>query len=146
MSFLTRKFDRTPATTDQIWLGPLETEVMEIVWRRGRSNVRDVAQELPRSLAYTTVMTTLDRLFKKRLLDREKADRAFFYHAALTREEWERKRAGYLVTDFLSGRTASGELLISCLVSAVGQHDEALLDELERQIQSRRRELELKQE
>src|SRR5438128_8928980 len=52
-----------------ILLGPLEITVMEILWQRGESNVRDVAEKLDRPLAYTTVMTTLDRLFKKGLLD-----------------------------------------------------------------------------
>jgi hypothetical protein len=52
-------------------LGHLEVTVMEILWRRGQSNVHDVVAELGRPLAYTTVMTTLDRLYKKGLLDRQ---------------------------------------------------------------------------
>jgi predicted transcriptional regulator len=115
---------------------------MEVLWARGRSNVRDVVQDLCRPLAYTTVMTTLDRLFKKKLLAREKSDRAFFYVPKLSREQWEQRRAGLWVSGFLSGPKSCGELLISCLVDAVGKHDEALLDELERQISLKRRELE----
>ena len=53
-------------------LGPLEVAVMEILWQRGESAVRDVVDRLERPLAYTTVMTTLDRLYKKALLDRRK--------------------------------------------------------------------------
>lgn len=117
---------------------------MEVLWVSGRSNVRSVAQLLKRPLAYTTVMTTLDRLFKKGLLQCDKSDRAFFYTPMLSRDEWEQKRAGSWVREFLSGRRASDELLISCLVEAVGKHDEALLEELERQISLRRREIELK--
>ncbi|HWG37851.1 MAG TPA: BlaI/MecI/CopY family transcriptional regulator, partial [Terriglobales bacterium] len=60
-------------------LGPLESGVMEVLWSHGASNVRMVAQRLPRPLAYTTVMTTLDRLYKKGLLMREKQERAFIY-------------------------------------------------------------------
>ena len=60
-------------------LGPLEITVMEILWTHGESNVRDVVDRLGRPLAYTTVMTTLDRLYKKGMLERRKADRAFFY-------------------------------------------------------------------
>ncbi|HYL61815.1 MAG TPA: BlaI/MecI/CopY family transcriptional regulator, partial [Candidatus Methylomirabilis sp.] len=102
---------------------------------------RDVIQKLNRPLAYTTVMTTLDRLFKKGLLDRRKSDRAFLYCPHFSRPDWERKRAGDLVAGFLSGPRPSRDLLISCLVDAVGQHDEALLDELEKKIRSKRREL-----
>ena len=122
-------------------LGRLELGVMEILWSRGESSVRDVVQELSRPLAYTTVMTTLDRLFKKGLLDRRKFDRAFLYSPRFSRPDWERKRAGDLVAGFLSGPQPSRDLLISCLVDAVGQHDEALLDELEKKIRSKRREL-----
>lgn len=122
-------------------LGPLEVTVMEILWERGESNVRDVADRLGRPLAYTTVMTTLDRLFKKGLLVRRKSDRAFAYSPAFSRAQWEHKRAGEFVAGFLSAAEPSRDLLISCLVEAVGQHDEALLDELEKKIQRRRKEL-----
>jgi predicted transcriptional regulator len=86
-------------------------------------------------------MTTLDRLYKKGLLDRRKSDRAFYYSPRLTREEWDRQRAGDFVTAFLATPQTSSELLISCLVDAVGSHDEGLLDELERKIRARRQEL-----
>src|ERR1035441_6849006 len=112
-------------------LGPLEVAVMEILWARGESNVRDVVDRLDRPLAYTTVMTTLDRLFKKGLLARRKLDRAFLYSPALNRMEWERKRAGDFVAGFLSAGEPSRDLLISSLVEAGGRHDEALLDEFE---------------
>jgi predicted transcriptional regulator len=122
-------------------LGPLEVTVMEILWRRGESNVHDVVAELDRPLAYTTVMTTLDRLYKKGLLDRHKHERAFRYLARFSRAEWEHKRAGDFVAGFLARPQPSRELLISCLVEAVGRHDEALLDELEKRIRNKRREL-----
>lgn len=121
--------------------GPLEIAVMEILWTHGEANVHDVVQKLNRSLAYTTVMTTLDRLYKKGVLLRRKQDRAFVYTQRWSRMEWEQKRAGEFVAGFLAGPKPSGELLISCLVDAVGQHDEALLDELERKIKMKRREL-----
>lgn len=127
---------------DQLPLGPLEREVIELLWARGSSSVRDVVQGLPRVLAYTTVMTTLDRLFKKGLLQRERSDRAFVYSPVLSRHEWERKRAGAWLSRFLSAHQSSRELLVSCLLDAVGLQDEALLDELERQIGLKRRELE----
>jgi predicted transcriptional regulator len=141
MSFFDRKPHKTADLHHRFDLGPLEIEVMDVLWARGRSNVHDVVEALRRPLAYTTVMTTLDRLYKKGLLDRQKSDRAFIYFAGFSREEWEQRRAGQWVSGFLAGPTSSGELLISCLVDAVGKHDEALLDELERQIALKRREL-----
>ena len=122
-------------------LGHLEEGVMNVVWSLGEVNVRDVAAKLERPLAYTTVMTTLDRLYKKGLLERRKAARAFIYAARLTREEWERERANSLVAGFLAGPQNSRELLISCLVDAVGDYDEALLESLEKKIRTQRKKL-----
>ena len=124
-----------------IALGPLEMAVMEIVWSRPASSVHDVAGNLDRPLAYTTVMTTLDRLYKKGLLERRKSERAFVYSARRSRGEWQREQAGDLVAGLLADPRHSSELLISCLVDAVGQHDQALLDELERKIRVKRKEL-----
>ena len=126
---------------DPVVLGHLETQVMEMLWERGESSVHDIVHILDRPLAYTTVMTTLDRLYKKGLLNRRKSERAFHYSPRYTRDEWEHKRAGEFVAGFLNGRERKPELLISCLVDAVGSHDHALLDELEKKIRERRREL-----
>jgi predicted transcriptional regulator len=140
MNFWKRHLSPSRAAAPLV-LGRLESEVMEIVWTRGESRVHEVAQQLERPLAYTTVMTTLDRLFKKGLLDRRKQERAFTYSARLSRGEWEQERTGEFVAGFLAGPAPSSELLLSCLVEAVGQHDAALLDELERKIQLKRKEL-----
>jgi len=114
---------------------------MQILWSRGESNVRDVIQQLDRPLAYTTVMTTLDRLYKKGFLGRRMPERAFLYSPRMSREEWERNRAGSLVAGFLAGPPPAGELLLSSFLEAVGQHDAGLLDELEKKIRQKRRDL-----
>ena len=127
--------------SQRLQLGPLEVDVMEAVWQFGAGNVRDVAGRLARKLAYTTVMTTLDRLFKKGLLAREMTDRAFVYTPKVTREDWDRRRAGEMMAGFLTGPEESRQLLLSCLVDAVGKHDAMLLDELEKKIQRKRKQL-----
>jgi len=139
--FLKSRFARHGAHREALALGTLEFELMEILWSRGESSVRDVVQKLSRPLAYTTVMTTLDRLFKKGLLDRHKSDRAFFYLPSLSRLEWERTRAENLVAGFLSGPHPARDLLLSCLLDAVGEHDATLLDDLEKKVRTRRKEL-----
>jgi predicted transcriptional regulator len=139
--FLKNRIARDANQSRSLALGSLEFELMEILWSRGESSVRDVVPQLSRPLAYTTVMTTLDRLFKKGLLDRHKSDRAFVYSPLLSRQEWERRRAGNLVAGFLSGPHPSRELLLSCLLEAVGEHDATLLDDLEKKIRSRRKEI-----
>lgn len=122
-------------------LGPLEIAVMDILWERREGNVHDVAARLQRPLAYTTVMTTLDRLFKKGLLERRKIERAYRYSPRLTRQEWEHEVTADFVAGFLARPQPAGEMLISCLVDAVGQQNQALLDDLEKKIRMKRREL-----
>jgi len=131
----------TRRQSQQLVLGPLEMQVMKVAWSVGRCSVRDVVERLNSKLAYTTVMTTLDRLFKKGLLEREKSERAFLYSPLLSSQDWERRRAGDLVAGFLAGPEPSRDLLLSSLVDAVGQHDAMLLDELEEKIRKKRREL-----
>lgn len=139
--FLKNHIARFREPLQQSALGPLELSTMEILWERGESNVREVIERLDRRLAYTTVMTTLDRLFKKGLLDRRKVHRSFAYLPKLSRQEWEEKRAGELMAGFLAGPEPSRELLLSCFLDVVGEHDAALLDELEKKIRMRRKEL-----
>ena len=139
--YLKNRIARSADQSQSLALGALELELMEFLWSRGESSVREVVRQLSRPLAYTTVMTTLDRLFKKGLLDRHKSDRAFLYSPHLSRQEWERQCAGSLVAGFLSGPSPSRELLLSCLLDAVGEHDARLLDELEKKIRCRRKEL-----
>ena len=127
--------------SQRLQLGPLEVDVMEAVLQFGAGNVRDVAGRLERKLAYTTVMTTLDRLFKKGFLEREMTDRAFVYGPKVTREDWDRRRAGEMMAGFLAGPEESRQVLLSCLVDAVGKHDAMLLDELEKKIQRKREQL-----
>ncbi|HUJ31339.1 MAG TPA: BlaI/MecI/CopY family transcriptional regulator [Candidatus Acidoferrum sp.] len=139
--FKNRPRDEHEKSAQSSALGSLESRVMEILWARGECSVRDVCERVESPRAYTTVMTTLERLFKKGLLTRQKSGRAFLYAPAVSREEWERQRAGSLVAMFLKGPQPSRDLLLSTLLDAVGGHDQSLLDELEKQIRLRRKEL-----
>jgi predicted transcriptional regulator len=120
-------------------LGALEREVMGVVWKAGEINVREACERLDSSVAYTTVMTTMDRLFKKRLLDRRKVGRAFVYTATATRDEMEGAVATELVQNLLQQHGGEPLPLLSSLVDAVSDRDRALLDDLERLIREKRR-------
>jgi BlaI family transcriptional regulator, penicillinase repressor len=128
---------RLPITTR---LGPLEQQLLEALWRRNSATVRELLEAGDAKLAYTTIMTTLDRLYKKGLLDRVPEGRAFRYSPRQTKEELERVTASETIRELLgSGRTAS--LPLSYLVEAVSEHDVHLLDELQRLLEQKRREL-----
>jgi len=120
-------------------LGVLERQVMNVVWEAGEINVREACERLGAAVAYTTVMTTMDRLFKKRLLARRKVGRAFVYAAAATRDQLEGAVASELVQSLLHQHGGEPLPLLSSLVDAVSDRDRALLDELERLIHEKRR-------
>ena len=74
-------------------LGDLEAEIMELVWQRPgdqRTTVREIFEVLyeRRRVAYTTVMNTMVRLAKKRLLRVEKQDKAYIYRPDYTEQEF----------------------------------------------------------
>jgi predicted transcriptional regulator len=122
-------------------LGTLERRVIEIVWERDEVTVRDVHARFDGKVAYTTVMTTLDRLFKKGLLARTKRARAFAYSARATREELDAIVANDVVSGLLSNEWSAPLPFLSNLVDAVGDRDRELLGELERLVKSKRRQL-----
>ncbi len=119
-------------------LGELETAVMDIVWAQPGLTVREVADLLAhqRKRAYTTVMTTLDRLHGKGLLGRTKDGLAWRYAALMSPAEFEQAIADRLAGEFLR---AHGEVGIAAFVDAAGT-DDALLDRLAELIEQRRAE------
>src|SRR4029453_13069985 len=121
-------------------LGNLEREVMEEVWSHDESAVRTVQAALARPVAYTTVMTTLDRLFKKGFVTRIRVGRGFQYKAGYTREQVESAVAAGLLTGFL-GEADRARPMLSNLVDVVAAQDTALLDELEELVRQKRRDL-----
>jgi len=129
----------------EVEVGPLETELLELLWNSGEKNVNAVLELMNNRLAYTTVMTTLDRLYKKGILKRRMHDRAYYYQHRFTREEWVARSTDSFVSGLLANGNASPDLLASCLVEAVGNQDVALLDELEAKIRAKRRALKSKE-
>lgn len=107
--------------------GPLEGEVMEVVWRSaGPTTVREVVEDLNRSrsdpLAYTTVMTVMSRLAEKGVLSRAKAGRSYVYEASAP------DAAGLAVQGVLR---AYGEAAVAHFVNEA-QADPAVLRRLRR--------------
>ena len=119
--------------------GTLELRVLDVLWQRGEdATVRDVLPHFPNA-AYTTVMTTMERLHRKGVLERRKAGRAFLYRPAQSREELESRIIVRTLQPLLRD---NAEPVLSCLVDQVSRHDERLLDELERLVREKRRQQE----
>ncbi len=129
-------FGSTAATQ----LGPLEQQLLHKLWLQGNATVRELLADGKINLAYTTVMTTVDRLYKKGLLDRVAEGRAFRYTPRHTSEELQRVTALESILQLL-GSATTAPMPLSYLVEALSAHDEQLLDELQLLVERKRREL-----
>lgn len=134
--WLKRKTGATEAVVAQ--LGTLESELMERVWQLGETSVREIHDQVASRLAYTTVMTTLDRLFKKGLLERRAVGRAFHYKAKIDKEKYNRQLTEHLL-GIAVNESGSRQAVMSCFVEYVTESDAKLLDELDELIKARRR-------
>jgi predicted transcriptional regulator len=84
---------------------PLELECLKALWGLGEASVRQVQEALvpSRKLAYTTVMTLMDRLARKGAVERRKAGRSFVYAPVLSRETLRRLAVRELVESLFGG-------------------------------------------
>jgi predicted transcriptional regulator len=119
-------------------LGELEAVVMGVVWKHAPVTARDVCDRMKgrRERAYTTIMTTMDRLYRKGLLDRNKDGLAWLYQPVLTAAEFDRALADSLASRILS---ANQDTALHAFVDAAAKVDVALLDRLRRLIDRRRK-------
>jgi predicted transcriptional regulator len=126
--------------TSSSQLGPLEQRLLEALWARGSATVRELLEDGHHDLAYTTLMTTLDRLFKKKVLTRQAEGRAFRYAPRYTREELHREAAGEAFRRLLDA-SPGASLPLSYLVEILTERDAHLLDDLWKLVESKRRQL-----
>jgi len=138
--FLLRGFKR-PREVASESLGKLEQDVMKQIWRRDEVSVRDIYLAFDEKIAYTTLMTTLDRLFKKKLLTRRKDGRAFVYVSAVSADELEQGIREDVIDGLLGHGADAIQPVLACIVDTVSERDRELLDELDRLIQEKRKEL-----
>lgn len=107
-------------------MGGLESEVLTEIWKSPEGlTPRDVLGRLDTDLAYTTVMTIMNRLWRKGLLDRERAGRAFRYRPLTTESELVAAR----MADAL-GAANDREATLSRFVGDLSKTDEAVLRRL----------------
>lgn len=114
-------------------LGELERSVMNVLWDAAAPlTVRDVLDGLgDRDLAYTTVMTVLDRLGAKEMVRRERDGRAFRYAPALTRDAATSELLHAALDEAGTDRTAALVHFARTVDPAEAQALRAALDEIE---------------
>jgi len=119
-------------------LGPLEAEVMEIIWDRGEVTVRDVHRVLAarREIAYTTVMTTMGRLSDKKLLSRIEDQPAHRYVALLSREQYANSTVKNVV-DWLVNHFR--DPAVAYFIDRVEEEDGDVIESLREAIEQRKK-------
>jgi len=118
-------------------LGPLEQDVMDVVWRLRDTTVRDVHAELSssREIAYTTVMTTMARLARKGILLRDTADLAHRYRPVVSRDQYARGAVGDVLSWLLERYP---EPAVAYLADVVEELDDVTLEQLRDAVARRR--------
>ena len=117
-------------------LGELESAVMEILWADSGQTVNEVEEQLraKRDIAHTTVLTTLDRMYRKGYLLREKQAKAYVYSPRYTREQFGRT----MVQEVLGALIGhSAETALSTFVDLISNDPDGL-DQLEAKIREKR--------
>ena len=117
-------------------LGPLETEIMQVVWQDDRSTVKKVHRKLSqqRDIAYTTVMTTMSRLAEKGVLNRHREGLAYVYTPAITEGEF----VTMVVQQVLDGLLEDySDTAVDYMIDYFARNDPNELKKLQRSLQSR---------
>lgn len=118
-------------------LGALEREVMELIWSQKGTTVREIWQAIKkrRTIAYTTVMTIMDRLFEKKILKRKKQGKTYLYLANSSKTDFLRKTSQKIIADLINDY---GEVAIAQFANAIDQVDPKKLKLLKEKIKAKK--------
>lgn len=119
---------------------PLPTDaelgILQVLWQRGSSTVREVKEELEREreVGYTTVLKLLQIMHEKGLVDRDESERSHRYSPAVAETVTERRLVGDLIDRGFSG--SAGKLVLRALAARKASSEELaeirrMIDELE---------------
>ena len=111
-----------------------ELAILRVLWARGPSTVREVARELGRESAYTTVLKQLQIMTDKRLVQRDESMRSHVYAPAFSEQDTQRKLVADLLNRVFNGSPA--QLLTQALASKKASRQE--LAEIEKLIEKER--------
>lgn len=86
-----------------------ELQIMRVLWARGPSTVHEISDELSKDadLAYTTILTKLQRMQQKGFVDHKPEGRAYRYHALVEIDDAQDRALGYVLNQFFSGSAES---------------------------------------
>jgi predicted transcriptional regulator len=110
-----------------------ELAILRVLWARGPSTVRQVAEDMGREGGYTTVLKLLQIMTEKRLVRRDESARTHVYEAAFSQDQTERQLVSDLLDRVFDGSAA--KLVLQALAATKTTPEE--LDEIKKLIASR---------
>ncbi|MDQ5853293.1 MAG: BlaI/MecI/CopY family transcriptional regulator [Chloroflexota bacterium] len=114
-------------------LGPLETDIMQLVWREKSTTVKQVhrALQAERDIAYTTVMTTMTRLADKGVLNRRRDGLAYIYTPAVTKRDFEAAMVRRVLDGLMDDYE---EETITYLLDYLAEHDPKRFEQVQKKL------------
>lgn len=121
------------------FFGPLEAKIMEILWNGPEMTIKDVQSKLAKekSANFNTVMTVMNRLVDKDVLQKRTEGRVSLYRPTLTMEEFLETQSKELTQDLME---EFGPLVVSHMLDALEEADPALIKQLEQKIKELKKE------
>lgn len=120
-------------TLKRPYLGELEMAVLEHLWSNGEFDAKGVHAALGkvRGISHNTIQSTLERLFKKKLLTRNKVSYAYVYQTAVERDELMGQMINDVVNSIAKDNTDG---MLAAFVDIAARTDDDHLDKLEQLI------------
>ncbi|WP_040952746.1 BlaI/MecI/CopY family transcriptional regulator [Gorillibacterium massiliense] len=117
------------------FFGPLEAKVMEVIWSEAQPvTIKEVNAKIneEKTMSFNTIMTVMNRLVDKGILQKKLSEKSYKYSAVATKEQFLEEQSKELSYDLVK---EFGSLAVTHLVDAMEQVDPELLKQLERQIE-----------
>ncbi|MFJ7309304.1 BlaI/MecI/CopY family transcriptional regulator [Peribacillus frigoritolerans] len=117
------------------FFGPLEANIMEYLWDKDEQSIKAVQQslELDKPINFNTVMTVMNRLVDKGILEKRSEGRLSLFRPVQSKEEFFEEQSKKLTENLLD---EFGGAIISHMLDAMKDVDQGLIEKLEQKIQS----------
>lgn len=121
------------------FFGTLEAKIMELLWEANELSIKDVQQRLEKDkpVNFNTVMTVMNRLLDKGILEKRLQGRLSLFRPTQTKEDFIEDQSKKLTENLLD---EFGGVVINHMIDALTEVDKSLLDKLEHKIQQLKKE------
>jgi len=127
-----RKFKMNESGLNRFF-GPLEAKIMDILWDAGEKTIKDVQQVLDQEKLtnFNTVMTVMNRLVEKGVLQKRIEGRSSLYQPVQSRDEFLNRQSKNMTNELID---EFGTVVISHMLNAIEEADDDLVAKLEQKI------------